>query len=309
MSSRRAGDRSYLRGGASSLAEADESRWARYGRLALTAGRSAIQDAYPSELARTVQGAQQPVSTGRRIAVVSAGGGTGASTAASLMALGLAEVRRDAVGLVDVESLRSGLAPSLLETAHGGPRASLGALSVAAPSGRSEFLAALSGKEGRPVVVGASQHEKPLDERGTATLVAEFSRHCAVTLVECPAGIDDERTRAVLRRAHSAVLVADLTESGFRDAQALLDAMREQGFDLPVLLLGNERSSGRPAVLRRARRTARETGVAFETLSHQRRFRSAKPLSLDALPEKVRLEAFRIASTALTLARTGAASS
>ncbi|GAA1347365.1 GTPase domain-containing protein [Falsarthrobacter nasiphocae] len=309
MASRRAGDRSFLQASATSLAEADEPRWARYGRLALTAGRAAIHDAYPSELARTVQGAQQPVSTGRRIAVISAGGGAGASTAASLVALALAEVRRDAVGLVDLASLRSGLAPSLLHTAHGGPRASLGSLSVAAPHGRSEFLAALSAEEGRPVVVGASQHEKPLDERGATALVAEFSRHCAVTLVECPPGIDDERTRAVLRRAHTAVLVADMSESGFQDAQALLDAMREDGFDLPVLLLGNERSAGRSSVLRRARRTARETGVAFQGLRHQRRFRSGQPLSLDALPEPVRLEVFRIASTALTLARTGAASS
>ena len=58
-------------------------------------------DDYPSQLAEAAAGAQLPVTTGRRIAVVGSRGGAGRTTMAALLASVYAAMRADAVAAVD----------------------------------------------------------------------------------------------------------------------------------------------------------------------------------------------------------------
>jgi MinD-like ATPase involved in chromosome partitioning or flagellar assembly len=245
---------------------------------------------------------QQPVSTGRRIAVLSAGGGTGASTLAALVALSLASVRQDVVSLLDVGSVFSA-APSMTGLDAVSPRAVLGLLSVRAPQSRAGFLEALSVPPGRPPLVAATAAEPPLDSDGCRSLISEFSRHSAVCVLDAPGGVDDARTRAILDSAHCVALVAEPTQSGALKAQATLAALRETAPGLRVLLVTNERARRDPRARSALRELVRSNALAAAAVSHARRLRGNEPLSVDGVSEKTRAEIFALASSLVTLSR------
>lgn len=311
MTSYRAGNHSYLTDGFSGLAEAPPTTWENYRRILRGAGRAIIRDSYPSEFAALAQTMQQPVATGRKIAILTPGGGTGASTVASLLALAYRNLRGDLIGLVDLNNLASGILPGVGNDPKS-PREALGSLSVGKPTHRDEFRRLLGTEEKDPAVVRAASYEEPLSARATETLLADFARQCAVSLIECPPGGDDERTATVVGRAHAVVVVVDMTEQGMREGKALIDRVRDiegKARDLrrngrsPVMIVGNERTAAAKTARRGARELAAESGARMVTLRHNRRFRGAERLSFDSLEQKTRLEVLRIGALALTLAR------
>lgn len=88
--------------------------------------RTVYTDAFPNQWAEAVEACQHPVTTGRRIGVLSPTGGSGASTLTAATAALLASVRTDPVAVLDLCAAPSGLLPRLPSTQTG---RSLGQLS------------------------------------------------------------------------------------------------------------------------------------------------------------------------------------
>lgn len=311
MTSYRAGDQSFLSGGFSGLAEAPPTTWEQYRRILRGAGRAVIRDSYPTELASAAHTVQQPVATGRRIAVLTPSGGTGASLVSSLLAVAYNGLRRDLIGLVDLNNLTSGIPQWVAEKAAS-PRSALGSLAVGQPTRREEFRRALGLTENQIAVVRTDEYEAPLDARATETLLSEFTRQCAITLVECPPGGDDERMETAFTKAHTVLVVLDLTQQGMHEGKVLIDRMREverqnrqsrRERPRPMLVVANERTATLPNARRGARHLAVESGARMVTFRHDRKLRSPEPLTLDHLEQATKLDILRIGALALTLTR------
>lgn len=165
------------------------------------------------ELAELATSLQAPLTTGRRVAVVSTRGGTGKSTVAAVLASLYAARRADAVLAADADpyegslSWRLGLAdpPPLTELAPGlltARDADLRALDRLLPRTDNGLWLLPSGAPRQPLLC--------------SEVTRALSRLFAVCVTDCPPGFTSPVTAAVLPEAHAVVLVSAATPDGVR---------------------------------------------------------------------------------------------
>ncbi|WP_308258024.1 MinD/ParA family ATP-binding protein, partial [Pseudonocardia lacus] len=247
------------------------------------------------ELAELADAAQAPVTTGRRIAVVSVRGGAGRTTVTALLGSVFATRRADHVLLADADPDHGSLAWRLgLAEREGlaslGPRL-LGARGVAdldpllprAASG----LRLLPGPAGAPP--GA-----------TRDVTRALSRFFAVCVTDCGRGLAQPGTADVLHDAHAAVVVAPATPDGVRSTLAGLAQVPPALLQRTVIALNTTGRGGRAALhVDAAREVLTRTGAALVAIPYDRHLAAATPVEPGRLAEATAIEATRLAGLAL----------
>ncbi len=196
---------------------------------------------------------QAPVTTGRRIAVVSTRGGAGKTTASALLARTFSALRPDSVCVLDLDpghgslALRLGLddAPALdsivPELTNGAQPGAAHLAELLAPA--AEGLYATGPRSGSPQRTAA-----PLLREAASTV----SRYFPITLLDCPTGLEAPETQAALADCHGAVFVVPATLSGLDDALTALSVWRTNPLLAPlpltVLVMQQDRSSALQAL-------------------------------------------------------------
>jgi MinD-like ATPase involved in chromosome partitioning or flagellar assembly len=253
------------------------------------------------ELAELATAAQAPVTTGRRIAVVSVAGGAGRSTVTALLGSVFAARRADHVLVADADPDHGSLAWRLgLAEREGlgalGPRllnargvADLDTLLPRTPAG----LRLLPGPAGAPP--GA-----------TREVTRAMSRFFAVCVTDCGRGLQTPSTAEVLQDAHGAVVVVPATPDGVRSSLAGLAHLPPALLQRSVVALNTTIPGGRAALhVDAAREVLARTGAALVVLPHDRHLAAATPVLPGRLAEATAIEATRLAG--LALARAGQA--
>ena len=182
-------------------------------RLWRTVRSAFVGSSHARELEELATFLQAPLTTGRRVAVVSVRGGTGKSTVAAVLASLYAARRADAVLAADADphegslSWRLGLSgpPTLADLAPGlltARDADLRALDPLLPRTRNGLWVLPSGAPRQPRLCGE--------------VTRALSRLFAVCVTDCPTGFDSPVTAGVLPEAHAVVLVSAATPDGIR---------------------------------------------------------------------------------------------
>jgi len=272
-------------------------RLAREVRKVTGASQDSFQDA---TLAEAIQ---QPVTTGRRIAVTSIRGGAGKSVVAALIATAMAHFRQDRVLAVDADPgigslpLRLGMtsAPSLRSLIES--RADAGSFEAI----RSHLAQtdagvwALGGAEGRFADVDLRAY------RNAGTLLG---RYFGVTVTDCGAGLTGELTNGILDDAHAQVLVTPATPDGAISARKALDLLAGTHAELAgrTTVVFVTHAAGAGLDLDRAIRTMPPWLPRVEHLAFDRHLADGSIIDAARLAEPTRVAALRVAAAALTLA-------
>lgn len=272
-------------------------RFAREVRKVTGASQDSFQDA---ALAEAIQ---QPVTTGRRIAVTSIRGGAGKSVVSALMATALAHFRQDRVLAVDADPgigslmLRLGMttAPSLRHLAGG--RANAGSFDAVRT-----YLAqtdagvwALGGTEDRFGQVNLE------DYRTATNLLARFF---GVTVTDCGAGLTGDLHEGILADAHAQVMVTPATPDGAISARRALDMLATAHRELATrtIVVFVTHAAGAGIDLNRAIAMMPSWCPRVEHLAFDRHLADGSLIDASRLAEPTRVAALRIAAASLTLA-------
>lgn len=273
-------------------------------RVARSAVRMVTGTAATRELAELAQAVQSPVTTGRRIVVMSVRGGAGRSTVTALLGTVYAARRADHVLVADADPEHGSLAWRLgLATPDG--------LGVLAP----RLLAARGGGLGDvdPLLprTGAGLRLLPGGTtdggaRPARDVTRALSRFFAICVTDCGRGLDAPATVEVLHEAHAAVVVAPATPDGVRSTCVGLDRVPVEALPRVTVALCTVQRGGRAAL---AGSTAREAlaryGVPVVTLPYDRHLAAAAPIVPARIGEATVVEATRLAGHALAAACRG----
>ncbi|MDO5619565.1 hypothetical protein [Kocuria sp.] len=267
--------------------------------------RGVTSDTYPGDLERATRGVQQPVTTGRRIVVVSTQGGSGRSTTVAALAAIYGALRHDRVCAVDLTSAPSPLGDRLSVDTNVSPQQVIGSMVLNHPSTPAEMAQVFAQPRPGVWVTHAESQEEPLSELEVEELLTQVSRQCGVTVVECPPVLEDPRTQIALNLAHAVLVVGSATGHGLRNALTLHDFLAEDSDreHLPLATVINDHISDNPWSARDLRRTLEHNGRLHHNMSYDRHLSTSGDVEIDHLDERHRLEWVRLAATALTLAR------
>lgn len=274
-----------------------ESFTARAARaLRRTVSSSAAREV--AEITRTAEVLQQPVTTGRQIAVTSIRGGSGKSTIAALLGTAYAHYRQDPVLFLEADpalgSLPLRLGAETLRWTTGDiadivkPDMSLldvtGYL-VQLPN-NAWLLPASQGRIGTM-----------LDSRAYERAVVALRRYFGVMVIDCET-LPAEVGRVALAAAHGRVLTAPATPEGVTSTYAVLQWM--QGLP-PQVIAGTvvvlNAMAPRPGIdLDQAAGTLRSTGASVHALPYDRHLAAGGPVRSELLAQPTREAAARLAA-------------
>ncbi|MFH9755298.1 MinD/ParA family protein [Streptomyces griseus] len=258
-----------------------------------------------AEITRTAEALQQPVTTGRQIAVTSIRGGAGKTTMAALLGTAYAHYRHDPVLLVEADPalgslpLRLGAETLRWTTADLAdivePQMSLldvtGYL-VQLPD--NAWL--LPGSQGR---IGAM-----LDTAAYERVMVALRRYFGVTVVDCET-LPAEVARVALSAAQARVLAAPATLDGITSTYAVLQWM--QGLPRHLIagtVVALTSTTPRPGIdVEAAAEKLRSTGAAVHVLPHDRHLAAGGELRTELLARPTRLAATRLAAEAFQLSQ------
>ncbi len=251
-----------------------------------------------AEITRTAERIQQPVTTGRQIAVTSIRGGAGKTTVAALLGTAYAHYRQDPVLLVEADPalgslpLRLGAETLRWTTADLAdivePQMSLldvtGYL-VQLPD--NAWL--LPGSQGR---IGAM-----LDTAAYERVMVALRRYFGVTVVDCET-LPAEVARVALSAAQARVLAAPATLDGITSTYAVLQWM--QGLPRHLIagtVVALTSTTPRPGIdVEAAAEKLRSTGATVHVLPHDRHLAAGGALRTELLARPTRLAATRLAA-------------
>ncbi|MGW9303874.1 MinD/ParA family ATP-binding protein [Streptomyces cyaneofuscatus] len=258
-----------------------------------------------AELTRTAEALQQPVTTGRQIAVTSIRGGAGKTTVAALLGTAYAHYRQDPVLLVEADPalgslpLRLGAETLRWTTADLAdivePQMSLldvtGYL-VQLP----ENAWLLPGSQGQ---IGAM-----LDTSAYERVMVALRRYFGVTVVDCET-LPAEVARVALSASQARVLAAPATLDGVTSTYAVLQWMQglpRHMIDGTVVVLSS--TVARPGIdVEAAAEKLRSTGAGVQVLPYDRHLAAGGALRTELLAQPTRLAAARLAAEVFQLSQ------
>ncbi|MFF2697841.1 MinD/ParA family protein [Streptomyces cyaneofuscatus] len=258
-----------------------------------------------AELTRTAEALQQPVTTGRQIAVTSIRGGAGKTTVAALLGTAYAHYRQDPVLLVEADPalgslpLRLGAETLRWTTADLAdivePQMSLldvtGYL-VQLP----ENAWLLPGSQGQ---IGAM-----LDTSAYERVMVALRRYFGVTVVDCET-LPAEVARVALSASQARVLAAPATLDGVTSTYAVLQWMQglpRHMIDGTVVVLSS--TVARPGIdVEAAAEKLRSTGAGVHVLPYDRHLAAGGVLRTELLGRPTRLAAARLAAEVFQLSQ------
>ncbi|MFD3787429.1 MinD/ParA family protein [Streptomyces cyaneofuscatus] len=258
-----------------------------------------------AELTRTAEALQQPVTTGRQIAVTSIRGGAGKTTVAALLGTAYAHYRQDPVLLVEADPalgslpLRLGAETLRWTTADLAdivePQMSLldvtGYL-VQLP----ENAWLLPGSQGQ---IGAM-----LDTSTYERVMVALRRYFGVTVVDCET-LPAEVARVALSASQARVLAAPATLDGVTSTYAVLQWMQglpRHMIEGTVVVLSS--TVARPGIdVEAAAEKLRSTGVGVHVLPYDRHLAAGGVLRTELLARPTRLAATRLAAEVFQLSQ------
>ena len=244
---------------------------------------------------------QQPVTTGRVIAVTSIRGGVGKTTTAALLARTFNHYRHDPVLALEADA-----ALGTLPVRMGAESVRWSCAELARILTPSMQLTDITGYL-VPVPDGgwllpASQGRlgAPLDIPTYRTVTLALRRYFAVTVVDCET-LPGEVARTAMDTAHARVVVAPLTAEGVGGTRVVLDWLAQlphEALAFTVVAL----TSGTPDLnldLKTATAHLRETGVTIVHLPYDRHLAAGGPIRTELLGSATRRAATRLAAEAL----------
>ena len=279
---------------------------ARTGRV-LT--RLVYTDAFPNAFAEAIDVCQSPVTTGRRIGVISPTGGSGASTLTAAMAALFALVRTDQIAGVDLTPAPSGLIARLPadEAAEGLP-AGLGRLGGMADTDTDDVDLAEYGPSPRPRLLRLSYAatDRVLEAQDVAGLHRGLSRSRAISVSEVPRPALNPTVE--LGGFHALVVALSATLGAETANSDLLREVSSRAPGVPILpvLVDSRRGSARTKAQlgAAARRTLSRLDHPDSVLrlDHDRHLATGDELRIGRIGEARRLQVARLSAAALEAA-------
>ncbi|NUL48970.1 hypothetical protein F7P69_27765 [Cellulosimicrobium funkei] len=299
--------------GFESVASASQRRYSRRPALSLWTrtwrgvGNLFRHDRTPERLAGHARLIQAPITTGRRIAVVSLRGGAGKTAVTALLARTYAALRPEPLVAVDLDPALGSLALRLAQGPLGPAPAADQVSSALAGMSSTSFDAVaglLAGGADELYFTGPRVSGGPLGEAGTTTLLSSLSRYFPVTLLDAPSGLLTPDTAAGLARCHGAVFVVPTTAAGLDEAAGFLRHWQLDPFlsDIPVTaaVVDTDRDRGLDPLAEAAALT--RVGVDTVAFRHDRHVAGGVGISLQLLRPENRLAAAELAALTLTAA-------
>ncbi|MEV7833782.1 MinD/ParA family protein [Streptomyces subrutilus] len=258
-----------------------------------------------ADLSRIAEALQQPVTTGRQIAVTSIRGGAGKSTVAALLGTTYAHYRQDPVLFVEADPALGSLpirlgAESLRWTTGDVADIVQPQMSLLDVTGYLVQLRdnawLLPGSQGQ---IGAM-----LDFRAYERAMVALRRYFGVTVVDCET-LPAEVARVALTASQACVLTTPATLDGIASTHAVLQWMR----GLPPHVIGGtvvvltEQAPHSGIDTGEAVRTLRSTGTSVHVLPYDRHLADGGPIRTDLLARATRTAATRIAADAFRLSQ------
>jgi MinD-like ATPase involved in chromosome partitioning or flagellar assembly len=257
------------------------------------------------EAAAYAEQLQQPVTTVRRIAVLSVRGGAGKTTVTTLLATALAGGRNDRVLAVDA-------APgvgSLALRAGASSLRSVTAFSRAAPLRNFEEAEPHLGRadSGLWLLTGSPDDagEPDLPTPTYQAAVAALSRFFAVLVTDCGPDASSALNREILVDAHALALVTPATVDGLVSAYSALGWLRRTPAALAartVVVLVNHSPHAEGVDLKRGSRALASQGVRVARFPYDRSLTAGARIEPHLLGERTRQATLRLAADLLTFA-------
>ncbi|ALU93938.1 ATPase [Streptomyces globisporus C-1027] len=258
-----------------------------------------------AELTRTAEQIQQPVTTGRQIAVTSIRGGAGKTTVAALLGSAYAHYRHDPVLLVEADPALGSLPLRLGADSLRWTTADLAdivepQMSLLDVTGYLVQLPdnawLLPGSQGR---IGAM-----LDTAAYERVMVALRRYFGVTVVDCET-LPAEVARVALSAAQARVLAVPATLDGITSTYAVLQWM--QGLPRHMIagtVVALTSTTSRPGIdVEAAAEKLRSTGAAVHVLPHDRHLAAGGELRTELLARPTRLAATRLAAEVFQLSQ------
>lgn len=274
----------------------------RTGRSIRKLTSSAAQDV--AEETRIARELQQPVTTGRVIAVTSIRGGVGKSTTAALLGRTFNHYRHDPVLTMEADAALGTLpvrmgADSVRWAAADLARILNPAMQLTDVTGYlvpvSDGGWLLPGSQGR---VGA-----PLDIRTYRTVTLALRRYFAVTVVDCET-LPGEVARTAMDTAHARVVVAPMTAEGVNGTRQVLDWLGRLPHSALASTVVALTANSPDVTLDRKAAVAhlKESGVHVVTVPYDRHLAQGGPIRTALLGQETRDAAITLAAEAMTRA-------
>ena len=267
-------------------------------RVARALSRAFSSGKQPREWAEVLAAVQQPVTTGRRIAVASARGGAGKTALCALVGTVFAQHRADPVLALDAYPDDGSLAWRLGVD----PTTRLSALAPVSQSGDLASLSQVLPRTSRGLWVAPGEFQGHPDL--PRDVARGLSRLFAVELLDCGNGMATPAVNAVLADSHVVVVAVPATPDGVRATSAALSRVSPAALQRVVVALNavDERAS---AVLRwkAARERFERMGVPVVAVPHDRHVAAGGVIAPDRLAEPTILAGSRLAAWALGRAR------
>lgn len=254
---------------------------------------------------RTAEMLQQPVTTGRQIAVTSIRGGAGKTTVAALLGTAYAHYRQDPVLLVEADPalgslpLRLGAETVRWTTADLADivRPQMSLLDVTGYLVQLPDNAwLLPGSQGR---IGTM-----LDTATYERVMVALRRYFGVTVVDCET-LPAEVARVALSASQARVLTAPATLDGVTSTYAVLEWMQglpRHVIDGTVVVLSG--MVARPGIdVGAAAEKLRSTGAGVHVLPFDRHLAAGGPLRTELLARRTRVAATRLAAEVFQLSQ------
>ncbi|MEG3627555.1 type VII secretion protein [Streptomyces poriticola] len=254
-----------------------------------------------AEQTRLAQELQQPVTTGRVVAVTSIRGGVGKSTVAALLGRTFNHYRHDPVLTLEADAALGTLPVRMgAETVRWCAADLAGILTPAMQlTDVTGYLVPVA-DGGWLLPAGQGRVGAPLDVRTYRTVTLALRRYFAVTVVDCET-LPGDVARTAMDTAHARVVVAPMTAEGIHGTRQVLDWLGQ----LPHSALGTTvvaLTAQTPDATVDAGTAAahlREPGVPVVRLPYDRHLAQGGPIHTAMLGRSTRDAAVRLAAEAI----------
>ncbi|MFD7970842.1 AAA family ATPase [Streptomyces clavifer] len=258
-----------------------------------------------AEITRTAELLQQPVTTGRQIAVTSIRGGAGKSTVAALLGTTYAHYRQDPVLLVEADPALGSLPLRLGVRSLRWTTADMAGI-VAPQMSLLDVTGYLVQLPGNAWLLPGSQGRigAMLDARAYEQVMVSLRRYFGVTVVDCET-LPAEVARVALSASQARVLTAPATLEGIASTHNVLEwiqALPRHVIDGTVVVL-TEQTPHAGIDLDRATQKLASTGASVQVLPFDRHLAAGGAIRAELLAHATRQAVTRLAADVFQLSQ------